>query len=154
MINIFCQTCTQFNVKDEYKSKNIYVFMLLIMKHSSISISLIRMVRLNLAPLFCFMYASHIDWQYIWDDKQKEKLKKLSTRCFFNIKDSLSKTIKLSSKYYQRMIFLVGSKVQTIHYDQSIVHSKMRERFYVDHDCHIILIIPICVSLLMPFINY
>ena len=64
--------------KDEYESQKFYTFMLLIVKHSSISFSLTRLIII-------------IHWQWILDINQKDKLTKATDEIFiFSIKETLS----------------------------------------------------------------
>ena len=99
--------------QDEYESQTFYTFMLLIVKHSSISFSLTRLIIIILFIGNEFQIST-----------KKTSLLKLLTRYLFSASKKLYQiTIKVSSKHYRIMIFVGGSKVQTIHYDQSIAHS-------------------------------
>lgn len=103
--------------QDEYESQKFYTFMLLIVKHSSISFSLTRLISTIISKLI------FIGNEFQISTKKKSLLKLLTRYLFLASKKLYQITIKVSSKHYSIMIFIGGSKVQTIHYDQSIVHS-------------------------------
>ena len=104
--------------QDEYESQKFYTFMLLIVKHSSISFSLSTIEISTIISKLIF-----IGNEFQISTKKKSLLKLLTRYLFLASKKLYQITIKVSSKHYSIMIFIGGSKVQTIHYDQSIVHS-------------------------------
>ena len=105
--------------QDEYESQKFYTFMLLIVKHSSISFSLTRTIEISTIISKLIFIGN----EFQISTKKKSLLKLLTRYLFLASKKLYQITIKVSSKHYSIMIFIGGSKVQTIHYDQSIVHS-------------------------------